>query len=480
MKRRLFHWMTGAALSAALSTALSAALSTAGAHAQPLDWDALNEETLQHFQTLVRFDTSHPPGIEKELSDYLVSVLEAEGIEVKTFALEAPRPNVVARLRGNGSKRPLLLMAHLDTVTVDPAKWRFPPFSATRDEGWIYGRGTVDDKDNVAAALMTMLLLKRQGVELDRDVIFLAESGEEGATHVGIEFMINQHFDEIDAEFCIAEGASVVRQSGSVHYAAVQTVEKLPRAVELTSTGISGHGSVPLQSNAIVHLSQAVVTIAAWQPPVRLSDTTAAYFSRLAAISAPAEAERYRAVLNPGSEAGVAALEYFKQHEPSHAAILHSTISPNIIAGGYRVNVIPSEAKATLDVRLLPDENPAQFLEAIRQVINDPAVNVSWAPRNERPGASVRLDTEAFRVIEAVMEEHYDAPVLPVMSTGATDMSYLRARGVQCYGIGPGIDAEDGPLGFGAHSDQERIIEAELYRFVQVHYDIVRRLAAAP
>ncbi len=467
------------AIYAAGLLALSPLANPVAAQPAELDWDALNAETLQHFQTIVRMDTSDPPGREIEVTEYLVSVLQAEGIEVETFALEADRPNVVARIRGNGSKRPLLLMAHQDVVNVDPAKWVFPPFSATQDGGWIYGRGTVDDKDNVTAALMAMLLLKRQNIDLDRDVIFLAESGEEGATSIGIEFMINQHFDKIDAEFCIAEGGSVVRQEGSARYAGVQTVEKLPRAVQLTSNGIAGHGSVPLRSNAIVHLSKAVASAADWQPPVRLSDTTTSYFSRLASISSPEDAARYRALLNPNSSAGMAALEYLKDFEPRNAAVLHSTISPNIIEGGYRVNVIPSEATATLDVRLLPDEDAEQFLQSLREVIDDPAVNVAWAARNQRPGAATRLDTEAFRVIEAVFQEHYNAPILPVMSTGATDMAYLRAQGIQCYGIGPGIDAEDGPLGYGAHSDQERIIEAELYRFVQAHYEVVQRLAGA-
>lgn len=443
-----------------------------------LDWAQIDEEVLEHFRTMVRMDTTDPPGREIELTEYLVSVLESEGIDVDVYALEADRPNVVARLRGNGSKRPLLMMAHQDTVNVDPDKWIFPPFSAQRDGGWIYGRGTVDDKDNVTAALMTMLLLKRQNVALDRDVIFLAESGEEGATRVGIEFMVNEHFSAIDAEHCIAEGGSVVRQGGQVQYAGVQTGEKLPRAVTLSSTGIAGHGSVPLQSNAIVSLSRAITAAADWQPPVRFSDTITTYFSRLASISEPEAAARYRALLSPGTDDFDNALAYLKAHEPRNAAVLFSTISPTIVEGGYRVNVIPSDATATLDVRLLPQEDPEEFLAALRQVVNDTSVDVSWARRDVRPGASSRLDTEAFRVIEEVMQTHYDTTVIPTMSTGATDMAYLRARGIQCYGIGPAIDAEDGPLGFGAHSDQERIIESELYRFVRAHYEIVERLAA--
>jgi acetylornithine deacetylase/succinyl-diaminopimelate desuccinylase-like protein len=173
-------------------------------------------------------------------------------------------------------------------------------------------------------------------------------------------------------------------------------------------------------------------------------------------------------------------VNYLKQYEPRNAAVLFSTISPNIVDGGYRSNVIPSEATATLDVRLLPDEDAPAFLEMVREVINDPAVNVDWGSRNQRPGASTSLDTDLYRVIESVFGESYGAPVLPVMSTGATDMAYLRARGIQCYGVGPGIDAEDGPLGFGSHSDQERIIEAELYRFVQTFYKVVEEIAGTP
>ena len=183
---------------------------------QQPDWRAIEAETMQHFQALLRFDTSDPPGTERAAAEYLKQVLEKEGIPVQLYALEPNRPNVVARLKGNGSRRPLLIMAHTDVVNVDPTKWTYPPFSATRADGWVYGRGAVDDKDNVAAGLMMMLLLKRLNVPLDRDVIFLAESGEEGTTRVGIQHMTGQHFPEIDAEYCLAEGGNVARDRKSV------------------------------------------------------------------------------------------------------------------------------------------------------------------------------------------------------------------------------------------------------------------------
>ena len=149
-----------------------------------------------------------------------------------------------------------------------------------------------------------------------------------------------------------------------------------------------------------------------------------------------------------------------------------------MLQGGYRVNVIPSEAVATLDVRLLPDEDPVTFLEDVKRVVGDPSIEVAYVPRDTRPGGKTALNTEAWRVLEANVTKHFNAATLPTMSTGATDMAHLRARGIQCYGIGPATDIEDSGKGFGAHSDQERILESELHRFVRFTYDVVNDLAA--
>ena len=444
------------------------------------DWPRIEVETMQHFQTLLRFDTSDPPGNEKPAADYLKQVFEREGIPVEIVALEPNRPNVIARLKGNGSKRPLLIMAHTDVVNTDPTKWTHPPFSATRAGGYVYGRGAVDDKDNVVAGLMMMLMLKRLNVALDRDVIFLAEAGEEGATRVGIQLMTSAHLPKIDAEFCLAEGGNVTRVGGTVKYATVQTLEKIPRGIELTATGPAGHGSVPLAGNAIVHLSAAVAKVGASRAPIKLNETTRAYFQRLATISAPADAARYRAVIGADAAKAAAADDELYRLEPRHSSMLRTSVSPNVIAGGYRSNVIPSEAKATLDVRMVPGEDTTALLASLRRIINDPAVTVAFSGNASRPETGIqRLDSEAFKAIEAAVTKHYAAITLPTMSTGATDMAFLRARGMQCYGIGPAIDFEDGPKGFGAHSDQERILETELHRFVRFKWDVVDQLARA-
>ncbi|HTU99132.1 MAG TPA: M20/M25/M40 family metallo-hydrolase, partial [Luteitalea sp.] len=196
----MFRHGTFTALVTLLVATTAAPVRTQGSR-QP-DWSSLEAETMTHFQAIVRLDTSNPPGNEGLVVDYLEGVLKKAGIETKRLANDPARPNLVARLRGNGSKRPLLIMGHTDVVKVDPAKWTHPPFSATRDGGYVYGRGTVDDKDNVVAGLMVMLQLKRLNVPLDRDVIFLTEAGEEASTQVGIKFLVDEHWPEIDAEFC--------------------------------------------------------------------------------------------------------------------------------------------------------------------------------------------------------------------------------------------------------------------------------------
>jgi acetylornithine deacetylase/succinyl-diaminopimelate desuccinylase-like protein len=463
-------------LSFAACAALVCAVFAAAQPAEP-DWTRANADTLTHYSAIVRIDTS---ATERAAAEYIKQVLDDHGIPAQMYALEADRPNVVARLNGNGKKRPLLIMGHTDTVTIDPTKWKFGPFSAARDGGYIYGRGTIDDKDNAAAGLMTMLLLKQYNVPLDRDVIYLAESGEEGNARVGIGHMVAEHFQDIDAEYCLAEGGDVIREGGVVKYAEVETTEKLPNGMELVARGISGHGSIPLKSNAIVHLAAAVGRIGEWRPDIKLNETTATYFRKLSQVAPPEQAKYYRDVLSTDPKVSRAADDWLFEHEPRHSSMLRTSVSPNIIQGGYRSNVIPSEAKATLDVRMVPDEDKPAFLEQIKRIVNDPAVDVRYTNANSRPApATARLDSELFKTVEAAVTKIYNAPTLPSMSTGATDMAQVRSRGAQCIGIGSAIDVEDQVKGFGMHSDQERLLESELYRFVRFQYEIVTALARA-
>ncbi|MDQ2947285.1 MAG: M20/M25/M40 family metallo-hydrolase [Acidobacteriota bacterium] len=453
-------------------------IASLSAWAQTPDWAKVNDEAMRHFQALVQIDSTDPPGNETRVVDYIRKIFDAEKIPYIVAAKDPARANIIARLKGNGSKRPLLIIGHSDTVRVDAAKWTFPPFSAKRDGGWVYGRGTLDDKPNLMAAMLTMVLLKRNNVKLDRDVIFLSEAGEEASTAPGIEYIVNEHWSDIDAEIALAEGGGVRRTGGQVQYALIQTTEKQPRGARLVAHGPSGHGSRPMRTNAVVHLSRAVEKVAMWDPPMRLNDTTRYYFEKLATISSPEAAARYKGLFDSAKAPTIR--EYLAENDPGSYSMLHTSISPNIIQGGFQVNVIPSEATATLDIRALPDEHMPAFYDAMRKVINDPAVEVVPDTRNHRPAAAPsRIDSEAFHSIEAAYRKVYGAVTLPVMATGATDMAFLRAKGIQCYGVGAMTDLEDGPKGFSAHSDQERILEAAVYKHVQFFWTAVTSIAGS-
>ncbi len=227
-----------------------------------------------------------------------------------------------------------------------------------------------------------------------------------------------------------------------------------------------------------MHLSRAVEKIAMWDPPMRLNDTTRTYFEKLASISEPAEAQRFRDLLDPAKSAE--AREYLAVNEPTFYSMLHTSISPNIIQGGFQSNVIPSEAAATLDIRALPDEDINAFYELMRTIINDPAVKVvaggrGGGGRPVPPPSSITSET--YRALEAAFQRVYGVPVLPLMQTGATDMAQLRAKGVQCYGVGPMVDEEDGLKGFGIHSDQERMLEEAAYKHVRLFWEAVMAIA---
>ena len=442
-----------------------------------VDWNQQQAELLRHYRALVQLDTSNPPGNETRVAEYLKRVLEAEGISTRTFAMDPARENLVARIKGNGKKRPLLILAHEDVVNVSRDKWPVDPFGAVMKDGYIWGRGTRDDKDKLAANLMVMLLTKRNQAALDRDIIFLAEAGEESTTEWGIDFMVREHFPEIDAEFALTEGGGARIENGRVVTVSIETTEKVPRRVRLVANGQAGHGSVPRLDNAVTHLGAAVGKVGMWETPMRLNDTTRAYFERLAAISPPDKAARYNALLNPQRAAD--AQRYLREHEPTLYSMLRTSVVPTMLRGGVGQNVIPSEVEATLDVRALPDENIDKFYQEMSRVIADPAVKVVPIP-NPRPATPPsRLDTEAFRALEAVSKRMYPGViVLPSMSTGATDMAQLRNRGIQCYGIGPAVNDDDG-ANYGGHSDVERMPEASLYRFAEFTWNAVMEVAAA-
>jgi acetylornithine deacetylase/succinyl-diaminopimelate desuccinylase-like protein len=312
---------------------------------------------------------------------------------------------------------------------------------------------------------------------MDRDIIFLAESGEEGTPEVGINFMVEKHWDAIAAEYAIAEGGSMREVDGHMHMVGVQTTEKLIRRVTLVARGTAGHGSRPRMDNAVTMIAEAVAKAGRWETPIRFNETTSAYFDRLASISEGEAAFRYGNISNREYQADIDA--WFRDNDPLHYSSLRTSVVPTVIDAGFRKNVIPSEANAILDIRMLPDEDVDDFYRQLAEVIGNPAIEIV-PEKIYRPAAQPSsIDNQMFQAIEAVAKRMFpDSTTVPVMSTGGSDMAQLRAKGLQAYGIGPRRTLEESNSRFGAHSDDERISEESLKEMVRFLWNIVIEIGA--
>jgi acetylornithine deacetylase/succinyl-diaminopimelate desuccinylase-like protein len=433
-----------------------------------------NAEALTFLTALVRIDTSNPPGDEIKAANYIKSVLDREGIASEIFESAPGRANLVARIKGNGSKKPLLLMGHLDVVGVERDKWTIDPFAATTRDGYLYGRGSSDDKAMDAANLEIFLQLHRSKIPLDRDVILLAEAGEEGTSQFGINFMVAQHWDKIECEYVLNEGGEFQMVDGKLQYAGVATTEKVPRGMVLVAHGSSGHASIPRADNAIEHLGAALGKLLTWQPSMRLNETTREYFGRLAKISSPDDAYLYTHLEDPAVQ------EKIRTTRLAQNSMLRTSIVPTIINGGFRLNVIPADAQATLDVRALPDENIEQLMETLSRLIADPQIEVKRASniQPDRPaGPPSSIHSEMFEALERSQKKVFPGAVtLPIMLPGATDSAQLRAKGVQAYGIGVPRTDEDSSR---VHGNDERVSIDGLGKFVDFLYNALIDVAAA-
>ncbi|MSO20215.1 MAG: M20/M25/M40 family metallo-hydrolase [Acidobacteria bacterium] len=445
------------------------------------DFAKARDEAVQRLQELIRIDTSNPPGNETKVAEYLKAILDKEGIPSEIVALEPARGSLIARLKGNGKKKPLLLMAHTDVVGVERDKWRVDPFAGVIQDGYVYGRGATDDKDDVAAMLQAVLLLHRQKIPLDRDIIFLGAAGEEGGAPVGVLYLVGKHFPKIEAEFAINEGGTTDVRNGNVRYVAIQTAEKLPRGIRVVARGFPGHGSRPRMDNPVYRLAAAITRIAEYQPPMRLNETTRVFFQRMAGISSPEEARQFRLLEDPVE--GPKVQETFRRSTNlshlTYNSMLRDSISPNIIKGGFRFNVIPGEAEARLDVRLLPGQTREDLMAQLKRVIDDPSVEL--IPEDDAspmaPSSPSRLDEELFQALERAQKIVFPSAVTtPTMSTSATDSSHLRSRGIPVFGISPPATDESRE---GVHGNNERVSVEGMGQYVEFIYRAVVDVAAA-
>ncbi|HEX5726699.1 MAG TPA: M20/M25/M40 family metallo-hydrolase [Longimicrobiaceae bacterium] len=444
--------------------------------------EAAQAATLRHLQNLIRINTENPPGNELRTAMYFDSVLKSvPGVETHVLESAPGRANFVARLRAaRPTKRPVLVMGHMDVVGADTSKWETDPFVPTlRDDGYLYGRGAIDDKGMLAATLTALLDLARQRDRLTRDVIFFATAGEEGGPSVGVDWVMEHHRALVgDAEFALNEGGRVRVEEGRIRTVNVQTTEKVYYTVVGTATGPSGHGSVPLPNNSLAALARAVARVHAWKAPVRLNETTRLYFQRLATIERdPALKAAMERLTAPGAApAEVDAAAEVLSRAPLHNAVLRTGASLTLLDGGFRENVIPSEGKATFNVRVLPGEDPREILGLIRAAAGEP--QVAWELGNEPTPAPPPspVGTDLFRAMEGAAQAM--APgvvVLPFMSTGATDGAVLRAAGIPTYGILPmPLPMEDE---LRMHGDNERVPVAALGWATEYLYRVLAGVA---
>lgn len=446
----------------------------------PKSTDPLIDETVAHLQALVRLDTSNPPGREMAVARYLDTVLREAGVETWLDEPAPERAAFIARIRGDGSQRPLLLMAHMDVVGVEAEKWTAPPFGAEIRDGYLYGRGAIDDKGMLACNLMAMLLVRRAivatGTLPTRDIILLATSDEETGGIYGIDWVLEHRRDLVEAEFALNEGGRVRVVDGRALYAAVQCAEKVPHNVIVTARGPGGHAAVPHGSNAITRLTTAIARITAHEEPLALGAVTRQFFDALSHVWPDATLRRAMADVASGDPARVATGERTLSGTPSMNAVLRNGISPTLISGGTRSNVIPTEAEATLNIRTLPGDSIADVIERMRAVVGDP--NVSFRVRASGDDAPESpIDSPMYRaIVESVAALDGRIRTVPYLSTGATDSATLRKAGIPCYGILPfPLTQEDEDR---MHGHDERVSLDALGFGVRLVRGIVQRMTS--
>jgi acetylornithine deacetylase/succinyl-diaminopimelate desuccinylase-like protein len=444
-----------------VSVLLVASVSIAIAQRQEqFDRPSAERETLALLKELVALDTQNPPGNEILVARHLDGFLRGvPGIETRVLDPGDGRANFIARLRATKpTKRAVLVMGHMDVVGADLAKWTSPPFQPAERDGYLYGRGTIDDKGALAATAVAMRLLAPRRDSLDRDIIVLGTAAEESGGDQGIGTVLEKHFDLIkDAEFALNEGGRVRARQGNVFSINIQVTEKISYAVVATARGTSGHGSVPLPDNPIAALSRALGRVHDAKPPARVSDVTRAYFGGLAKVELdPAMRSAMQSISTARSQADIDKASAVLSRDAVHNAVLRDAVSLTMVNGGIRANIIPSEATATLNARILPDSDIRAYVANLNRIGAEKQVTfqVQREPQKAPPVSPTK--TPLFLAMESVGRAMApDAAVVPMLSTGATDGAALRAAGIPTYGILPlPLELEDE---LRMHADNERV-----------------------
>jgi acetylornithine deacetylase/succinyl-diaminopimelate desuccinylase-like protein len=436
-------------------------------------------EAIGWLQGFLRIDTTNPPGNELVAAKYLGEILQQNGIQFEIFESTPGRGIIVARLAATAVPDParaLLLMGHLDVVGVNKAKWTVDPFGAELRDGYIYGRGAIDDKSMTIANLAVFIAIKRSGMRLTRDLIFLAEGDEEAGGETGMKFAVEKHWDKIACGFSLNEGGHVELKDGKVQFVAVAASEKVPANVDIIATGPSGHASLPIKENAVVHLAAAVAKIGTYEAPVQFNTVSRAYFEGLAQVEDPETAKWMKSL--DTADRGEHAARYLSNTNPFWNAMMRDTISPTMLQAGIRVNVIPPEARGAMNIRLLPGNQIEPLLGKLRKLINDPQVKLEMQVSDQETAPSAPVESELMTSINRVTPQVFPGAVaFPGMDTFATDSARLRLRSVVAYGLLPfPLTTEDE---WRMHSEDERIPVASFQKGIEFLSAIVNDFSVA-
>ena len=431
--------------------------------ADEIDWNEATREATDLLRRYIAVDTSNPPGNELAGVGFLSQVLRENGIDSETYAVDSQRANMSARLAGDGGKRPLVLLNHIDVVPAEREFWQEDPFAGVVKDGVIWGRGALDMKSMTVMELMTLLLLRRRGLPLRRDLAFLACADEEQGGVAGIDWLDANHPELFDAEYVINEGGYGSTEMFGVRRPVFtcSVGEKGPLWLRLVAHGTPGHGSVPHGDNCLERLIRALGKVQAWQRPITLLPEVTTMLNRLKSAGIFGEEV---------SEKGLAGVS---EGNPLLRALLTDTVTATMCRAGVKSNVIPAVAEATLDCRLLPGRDPEEFIRQLKEVIDDARVEVEQVMESHTPISPV--DTELFDVIDAVTREAVpEAIVVPSIATGFTDSRVFRRRGVTAYGFAPCLlePAEVATV----HGNDERITIENLRLGLRMLYEIVRRM----
>jgi len=458
----------------ALVSLLAIAASAHTAPAASPDGMPSVDEAAALLSRYIQIDTTNPPGNEMRAAQFLKEIFDREGIEARIIESAPGRGSIYARLRGDGSRKALVLLNHMDVVPAEAKQWKEPPFSGLIKDGQIWGRGAIDNKGGGVMQLMMMLTLKRQKVALKSDVIFVGTADEEAGGVFGAGYLVEKHGELFkDVEVVLNEGGGIrLGEDGRARLYSVGVAEKVPLWLKVTAPGTPGHAASPGPNQAVLKLIGALGRIANYQSPIKVVPEVQKFYADSAASAPTGRREQYSDLRKALQDSAFAA-EFLKDR--SNNARVRNTLSITGIKGSDKINVIPAEASAEIDVRLLPGEEPQAFIDELRRVIADDSIKIEIML--SRTAASSPASPEALRAIaEYAQTKDPGTPIVLPMGSGFTDCHFFRAKGIPCLGFLPRrtLPSEEGMV----HGVNERVLIEDLKNEIQAMYEIVRKLAA--